>query len=83
MHNLMNSTALAVGMGAVLLVLVIVAIILSRRPRRANTAYYAEKWQELQKLLRDQATWPLAIIDADTLLDEALKARKYKGKSMG
>jgi hypothetical protein len=28
-------------------------------------------------------TWPLAIIDADTLLDDALKALRYKGSTMG
>lgn len=83
MDSAMNSTVIAVGAGVLILVLVVVAGILSRRPRKMNTTYYAEKWLELQKLLKDQATWPLAIIDADKLLDKALKERKYKGKSMG
>lgn len=83
MDNAMNSTVIAVGAGVLILVLVVVAGVLSRRPRKMNTTYYAEKWLELQKLLKDQATWPLAIIDADKLLDKALKERKYKGKSMG
>ena len=83
MDSIMNSTVLAVGAGILLLVLVIVAGFLSRRPRKLNTEAYHEKWKELQKLLRDQATWPLAIINADKLLDQALKERKYKGKSMG
>jgi len=53
------------------------------RPKHLNTKYYAEKWKKLQSQLCDSKLWPLAIIDADKLLEEALKARKYKGKSMG
>lgn len=57
--------------------------LLCRRPRHLNQAYYQERWQTLQKLCKDQATWPLAIIDADKLLDDALKRSKYRGKTMG
>ena len=69
--------------GAALIALVILASRLAKRPPKMDQARYRSKWQELQKLLKDQATWPLAIIDADKLLDDALKAHKYKGKTMG
>lgn len=60
------------------------AIFLKRHhPKRLNTKYYTEKWKKLQSQLCDNKLWPLAVIDADKLLEEALKARKYKGKSMG
>ena len=42
-----------------------------------------EKWSDLQKFCASRETWPLAIITADKLLDEALKNKKFKGKSMG
>jgi hypothetical protein len=83
MNDLLNSTWLAVGAGVLLVVLVAVAGVLSKRGRKLNNAYYEKKWQELQKLLKDSATWPLAIIDADKLLDRALKDCRYKGKTMG
>ena len=84
MKDLMNSTWLAVSAGGILLVLVVVAgWFFRRRPRTLNTEYYEQKWQHLQKLLKDSTTWPLAIIDADKLLDQALKQRRYKGKTMG
>lgn len=83
MNDLMNSTVLAVGAGVVIVVLVIVASLLAKRGRKLNTAHYEEKWKELQRLLKDNTTWPLAIIDADKLLDQALKERRYKGKTMG
>jgi hypothetical protein len=83
MNEMMNSTVLAVGAGLLLIALVVVAGVFSKRGRRLNVAYYEEKWKELQKLLNTTATWPLAIIDADKLLDQALKARRFKGKTMG
>lgn len=83
MNDMMNSTALAVGAGVIMVVLVVVAGIFARRGRKLNAAQYEKKWNELQKLLKDTATWPLAIIDADKLLDQALKDRRFKGKTMG
>jgi hypothetical protein len=51
--------------------------------RRVNKPKYRARWQELQKFLASRETWPLAVISADKLLDEALKRRRFKGKSMG
>lgn len=44
---------------------------------------FISKWKELQNFCRDKATWREALIEADKLLDKALKKRKFKGKSMG
>lgn len=79
----MNQTYLAVAAVIVLLGLVLGTSFLLRRPRKLNQTYYQERWQTLQALLKDKATWPLAIIDADKLLDDALKRSHYKGKTMG
>lgn len=83
MDNLNLVDVSAVGAAVALLVIVFVASAFAKRPRKLNQPYYEEKWKALQKHLTDQTTWPLAIIDADKLLDHALKARKYKGKTMG
>lgn len=83
MNDLMNSTLLAVSAGVLILLLVGTGGFVARRGRGLNTAYYDKKWKELQGLLKDKATWPLAIIDADKLLDRALKDRRFKGKTMG
>ena len=83
MVDSMNSTYLAVGSAVVILLLVGLAAVLSRRGRSLNKVYYEKKWKELQHLLKDTATWPLAIINADKLLDRALKDSRYKGKTMG
>ncbi len=52
-------------------------------PRRLKNDYFTNRWRELQKLCRNPDTWIKALIDADNLLDEALKKRRYPGKSMG
>jgi hypothetical protein len=71
--------------GAAVLVLLLAAaiIMLRRRPRRLKTVRFQEQWRDLQKLCASKDTWPQAIINADKLLDEALKRRRFGGKSMG
>ena len=74
----------AAGIAAVVLVaLMIFSFFWRRRPKKLKTDYYADKWKKLQTQLADSKLWPLAIIDADKLLEEALKCRRYKGKTMG
>jgi hypothetical protein len=80
----MNQMYLAVAAGIVLLVIVFgVGFLLRRKPKSLNQSYYQDQWQTLQKLCKDKSTWPLAVIDADKLLDDALKRLRYKGKTMG
>lgn len=67
----------------VLLVVLVAGVLTKRRPAKIDQAQFAERWQELQKLCGDKKTWPLAIINADKLVDDALKKNKYKGKTMG
>jgi hypothetical protein len=72
-----------IAAAAALLVVIVIAEVIRRRPKSLNDRYFRERWQGLQKLLADKNTWPLAIINADKLLDEALKRRRFKGKTMG
>lgn len=65
--------------GAALLAVLVVWIM----KHRVNSSKFKTRWQELQHYLASRETWPLAIITADKLLDEALKKRRFKGKSMG
>jgi len=69
---------------AVLVVILVVLLLLRRyRSRHLNNVYFAERWKDLQAHCKSRKTWPLAIIDADNLLDEALKRGLYKGKTTG
>jgi hypothetical protein len=78
-----NNVYLGVAVIALLVLIFGTNLLLRRKPKHLNKAYYLGRWQELQTLCKDKSTWPLAIIDADKLLDEALKKSHYKGKTMG
>jgi hypothetical protein len=67
----------------VLLAAAIVVLRIRARRKPLNTEYFQQKWVELQKLCRGKDTWPQAVLDADKLLDEALKKSFIRGKNMG
>lgn len=80
----MDVTLILAVVAVVLLVAVIIGGSLFKfKPRKLNQEYFQNRWKEAQKLCSENDTWPLAVINADKLLDEALKRRHYKGKSMG
>lgn len=79
----MSITAIIVVAVIGLLALAALAVYLLRRPRKLRTDYFAVKWHQLQDMLADKEKWPEAIVLADNLLDEALKKRRFKGRSMG
>jgi hypothetical protein len=54
-----------------------------RRRKKLKVDNYAKEWGEIQGLCKSRKTWPQAIVDADRLLDKALKQRRYKGKTTG
>lgn len=51
--------------------------------RNLNREYYEQRWLELLARVKTDDGMILAVIDADKLLDEALKRRGFKGKTMG
>ncbi|MGB4758790.1 MAG: hypothetical protein WBP26_01915 [Candidatus Saccharimonadales bacterium] len=67
----------------VLVTILVVVIVVAKKKKPLNKEYFAKHWQEVQKLCGSKSTWPLAIINADKLLDEALRKSNYKGKSGG
>jgi hypothetical protein len=80
----MNSLYLDVGAAVlVILLLIVIRFVRRRRPKELNVEYFVLRWKDLQKMCASKQTWPLAIIDADNLLDEALKQKRAKGKTMG
>jgi len=78
----MSTEALLAIIGGALFLLGLVTV-LTRRPKKLDRAQYQSKWNDLQALCKHQETWPLAVINADKLLDDALKRLHFKGKTMG
>lgn len=66
---------------------VIVLVLINRFgrhvPRSLNHRHFQDKWLELLARVKTPEGMVLAIIDADKLLDEALKKRGFSGKTMG
>lgn len=67
----------------VVVTVLVVVIIVAKKKKPLNKEYFANHWRDIQKLCGSKSTWPLAIINADKLLDEALRKSNYKGKSGG
>ena len=51
--------------------------------RRKSQKYFTKNWQDLTIYCKARKTWPVAITEADRLLNIALKQKKYKGKTLG
>lgn len=79
----MKNIIIIAGAAVLVALIVLVLVLAKRRPRKLKTERFQEKWRDLQKMCASKDTWPQAIINADKLLDEALKKRKFGGKSMG
>ncbi len=59
-------------------------LIFRKVPRkRIRTNSFQKKWKELQGYCAHKETWPKALAAADDLLNDALKKRHIKGKSIG
>lgn len=81
----MNMTPEAVlGLiGAVIVVITLIVLVISRIPKKLKVEKFVAQWKELQRFCADKATWGVAITEADKLFDQALRKRHFKGKSMG
>lgn len=67
--------------GVVAALFLFVIIFYGLRSRAMNKSYFQKRWLRLEEKCSNQKTWHLAVIDADNLLNEALKKRHYRGKS--
>lgn len=69
--------------GGVVVAILLGLIVWRKLPKRLKAEFFMARWKDLQANLSDARSWPTAIVEADKLLDRALKKRKFRGKSMG
>ena len=64
---------------------VVYLLITSKHGSQLNVHRYQTKWLEIENsVTRDNtASWQLAIMNADKLLDQALRERRFRGQTMG
>lgn len=65
------------------IVLFIINRLARRRPKKLNREYFSSRWSDLLQKVKTADGMVLAVIDADKLLDEALKKHHFKGKTVG
>ena len=75
---------LAVALLVVGGLLYVVGFFLGKKPKALNKAVYREKWQAIQALAdKGGDALPMAVLRADSLLDQALRDKGIPGKTMG
>jgi len=79
----MSIEVLVILSGGIFLVALVALAVALSIPKRLKSRYFVAQWRELQSFCKEKNTWPDALKKADTLLDRALKKRKFKGKTMG
>lgn len=64
---------------------VVYLMVMSKQGPALNVKRYQTKWLEIENSVRrdNSASWQLAIMNADKLLDQALRDRRFKGQTMG
>lgn len=63
--------------------LAVVSRLAKNRPKTLDQQYFQRQWIELLARVKTPEGMMLAVIDADKLLDEALRRRHLKGRTMG
>ncbi len=58
-------------------------LVYTRIPKRLKHDKFYDKWKKIQNKCSNKDSWKDAIIEADNLVDEVLKKKKFKGNSMG
>jgi hypothetical protein len=64
-------------------VLAILNRFVPKRNSKLDHTYFQASWMELLARVKSPEGMMLAVIDADKLLDEALRRHHFKGKTMG
>jgi hypothetical protein len=79
----MSPEMIAAAVSGSLVLIVLFVVVYRRVPKRLKVPSFLDKWKQIQGYCKDKDQWTQALIEADALLDRALKRRKFKGKSMG
>lgn len=82
----MNSFVVIMVIGIIIVGIIMLAVIASTRKKAPglDKEAFRSKWLKIEgAVINDEASCHLAILNADKLLDEALKSRGFGGDTMG
>ena len=79
----MEIGTLIIIIAAAVVFLVLISLVNKVTPRGIDRPYFKNEWNDILKTAQDSKTSQMSIIQADKLLDEALKCCGYRGETMG
>lgn len=82
----MDNSVLILFLGVVIIgiILLVVISVTRRAPKRLNTEKYQERWMGItSSVTNDSGSMQLAVLNADKLLDMAMRERGFSGNNMG
>lgn len=64
------------------IVLLALLNLVSKNQPQLDRAYFKDAWQKIHMKAQAEETWSIAVIEADKLLDSALRKKGFKGETM-
>lgn len=83
MSSVKLTMIIALVLVILLLIFILIRMVVKKRKKRGYPDKVYQKWLEIQRLCANKKTWAVAVVRADRLLEDALKYKKYKGKTTG
>lgn len=74
-------TLIIIAIVLAITVMVFINLIGRPMPKGIDKAYFQNEWNDIVELTKEERTRPMSIINADKLLDEALKSIGYSGNN--
>lgn len=78
----METLVVIVSVAVAGIVLLALLNLIGRNQPGLDRAYYMDSWQKIHIKSQAEETWALAVIDADKLLDHALRKKNFAGTTM-
>lgn len=78
----METTVVIMSVAVAGVVLLALLNLIGRNQPGLDRAYYLDAWQKIHIKGQADETWALAVIDADKLLDHALRKKGFSGTTM-
>jgi hypothetical protein len=78
----METIVVIVSVAVAGIVLLALLNLVGRNQPGLDRAYYMDSWQKIHIKAQAEETWALAVIDADKLLDHALRKKNFGGTTM-
>lgn len=78
----MDTTIVLGSVAVAAIALLALMNLIGRNQPGLDRTYYLDSWQKIHIKSQAEETWALAVIDADKLLDHALKKKGFNGQTM-